>query len=86
MSQQRILTIEDMRYGIFLMCPKLNFWIHTGETDMLSVIFARAGTVEKFVVFCNKRLSSVWIFPYPVLKSIFNGLLLLLCKRRFFCI
>ena len=51
---------------------------------MLSVVFARTGGVEKLVILLNQFVPPRRVFPYPFLKSILDGLLLLLGKRGLF--
>ena len=51
---------------------------------MLSVVFARTGGVEKLVILLNQFVPPRRVFPYPFLKCVLDGLLLLLGKRGFF--
>lgn len=48
---------------------------------MLSVVLARTGGIEKLVVPLNQIVPPRRVFPYPFLKSVLDGLLLLLGKR-----
>ena len=48
---------------------------------MLSVVFTRTSGVEKLVVPLNQIVPPRRVFPYPFLKSVLDGLLLLLGKR-----
>ena len=61
---------------IFLMFPKLNFRIHTTESDMASVILTGADTVELVVIQPYQLFPSCGITPYPILKALLNKLLL----------
>ena len=63
------------------MFPKLYLRIHAGERNMLSVVLARTGGIEKLVVPLNQIVPPRRVFPYPFLKSVLDGLLLLLGKR-----
>ena len=48
---------------------------------MLSVVFTRTGGVEKLVILLNQFVPPRRVFPYPFLKCVLDGLLLLLGKR-----
>ena len=86
MGKQRIPAIKCMRNRVPLMLPERNLWIHTGEGNVLSVIFAGANTVEQLIVFLHKGFASVRILPYPVAEGVLDGLLFLLRKRCGFLI
>ena len=47
---------------------------------MGAVVLSGTGGVKKLVIPCDKLLPSVGIFPNPVLESVLDGLLLLLCQ------
>ena len=49
---------------------------------MAAVILAWTGGVEFFIVLLHQRLPPDWVLPNPVLKGVFDSLLLLLRKRR----
>ena len=51
---------------------------------MLTVILAGPGAVEQLIVFLRQLTPPVRVFPYPILKSILDGLLLLLSKGGLF--
>ena len=48
---------------------------------MLSVVFTWTGGIEKLVVLLNQIVPPRRVFPYPFLKCVLDGLLLLLGKR-----
>ena len=78
MREQGVPTVEDVRHGVELMLPQSDFWVYAGERDMLPVVFTRTSAVEYLVVLLRQIAPPVRVFPYPVLKSILDGLLLLL--------
>ena len=82
--KKRIPTIQNVSNSVQLMLTKLYLRIHTGECNMLSVVFARTGGVEKLVILLNQFVPPRRVFPYPFLKCVLDGLLLLLGKRGFF--
>ena len=82
--KERIPTIQNVSNSVQLMLTKLYLRIHTGECNMLSVVFARTGGVEKLVILLNQFVPPRRVFPYPFLKCVLDGLLLLLGKRGFF--
>jgi hypothetical protein len=51
---------------------------------MLTVILAEPGAVEQLIVFLRQLTPPVRVFPYPIMKSILDGLLLLLSKGGLF--
>ena len=53
---------------------------------MTSIIFTGADTVESVVIVTDKAVSSLWVFPYPILKRLFNHFLLCLCRCGFLMI
>ena len=86
MCKQGISAIQYMRDGIALMLTQGDFRVYAGKRDVRSVIFAWFCRIKEVIVFCHKTLTACGILPNPLLKSIFNRLLLLLSKRRFFLI
>ena len=82
--KQGVSAIKNMRDRIFLVFSERNFRIHSTESDVFAVVFARSGTVEKLIVPLDKRMTPVRSLPNPILESILYSLLFLLSKRRFF--
>ena len=81
--EKRIPTIQDVSNGVFLMFAQRDFGIHAVEVNMFTVVFARAAAVEKFIVAIHQRMTTVGVFPYPILKRILDRLLFLLCQSGF---
>ena len=86
MGQQRIPTIKNVCHRIPLMLPQGNLRVHPAEADMLPIIFSGPCAVEQFIVLCDQRFPPHWVMPNPFLKSILDGLLLLLGQRGFLLI
>ena len=84
--KQRVTAVQDAGNGIYLMFPQGNLGVHANELDVASVILTGTHGIELFVVHRSQAFSSCGGFPYPVAKSIFNELLLLLCKHGFFLV
>ena len=78
MSQQRILSIEDVGHGILLVGPQRNLRVHTGKIDMGAVILTGADVVEHLIVLFTEHLPALGVFEYPVLERLAQSLLLLL--------
>ena len=68
---------------IFLMFPKLNFGIHTTESNMASIILTGADTVKLVVIQPYQLFPSCGITPYPILKALLDQLLLRLSDSGF---
>ena len=83
-GKERVAAIQNVRNSIQLMLTELYLRIHTGECNMLAVVLTRTGGIEKLVILLNQIVPPHRVFPYPFLKSILDGLLLLLGKRGFF--
>ena len=86
MCKQRIPAVQHMRNGVTLVFPQGDFGVHAGKSDVRSVIFARFCRIKEVIVFFNQTLTACGILPNPLLKRIFNCLLLLLSKRCFFLV
>ena len=84
--KQRIPAVQHMRDGVTLVFPQGDFGVHAGKSDVRSVIFARFCRIKEIIVFFNQTLTACGILPNPLLKRIFNCLLLLLSKRCFFLV
>ena len=84
--KQRIPAVQHMGNRRSLMFPQRNFRIHPVKHDMRSVVFARPGRVEQLVIARHQLMPAGRVFPYPVVKSILDRLLLLLGNRRFLLI
>ena len=69
--------------GSQLMGLEADFRIHAHELEMASVVLPGAHGVETLVVQGNQLLTPAGIFPDPVGKGIFDGLLFLLGKCGF---
>ena len=80
MCKERIAAVEDVGNSVFLMLTELDLGVHTAEYDMGAVVLTRASGVKKLVVLCDKLLPSVGVSPNPVLESVLDCLLLLLCQ------
>ena len=83
MRQQRIAAIKNVCNRVFLVFAQRDFRAHAGKADVAAVILARADRIEAFVVLLHQRLPPIRVAPYPLLKGVLDGLLLLLRKRRF---
>ena len=68
------------------MLPQPDFGVHAGKGDMAPVILPGTGGIEQLIVACDQRVPPVRVFPYPVTESVLDGLLLLLCQRRFLAV
>jgi len=86
MCKQRIPAVQHMGNRRSLMFPQGDFGVHAGKSDVRSVIFARFCRIKEIIVFFNQTLTACGILPNPLLKRIFNCLLLLLSKRCFFLV
>ena len=82
--QQRIASVKDVCDSIQLMLPQMNLRVHTAESDMGAIVFARPVGIEQLIVPRHKLLPSVRVFPYPLGKGVLDGLLFLLGKGCFF--
>ena len=83
MRQQRIAAIKNVCNRVFLVFAQRDFRAHAGKADVAAVILARADRIEAFVVLLHQRLPPIRVAPNPFLKGVLDGLLLLLCQRRF---
>ena len=81
MCKERVAAIQNVSNSVQLVLSKLYLRIHAGERNMLSVVLARTCGIEKLVVLLNQIMPPCWVFPYPFLKCVLDGLLLLLGKR-----
>ena len=81
--KEGVAAVEDVRNRVFLVFAQRDLRVHTGKADVAAVILAWTKRIEFFVVLLHQRLPSGRVLPNPILKSILDGLLLLLCKRRF---
>ena len=57
--------------------------VHTKELDVATVKFSGAKAVEALIVELTKSLSPCRVFPYPLIKSSLDLLLLTLCDCGF---
>ena len=73
-----------MCYCVLLMCPQIDFGIHSIKSYMATVILTRTSAIEFFVINLAQFMSSVRVFPYPILKRLFNKFLLRYRNRCFF--
>ena len=81
--KQRIAAVEDVRHGVSLMLPKLDFGVHTAENDMTSVVLTGTQAVEFIVVKATESFSALRVRPNPILKALLDQLLLCLCDCCF---
>ena len=86
MSGKAVPAVQDACDHIFLMGTQFDGRIHAGKTQMASVIFPGADTVEALIIPFYQALPPLGLFEYPVLKSFFDQILLLLCQDGFFLI
>ena len=77
-GKEGVAAIKNVSNSIELMLTEPDFRVHAGEDDVLPVILAGAGGIEKVVVLSYQRLAAVRVFPHPLLKSVLDGLLFLL--------
>ena len=78
MAQQGIATVEDAGHGVFLMGAQLDLRVHAVEPDVGTIVFTGPDGIEFFIVELHEPFPALWVFPYPGLESITDGLLLLL--------
>ena len=76
--EERISTVEYAGNRVALVLTQLNLRVHAGEGKVRAVVLARAGGVEKLVVFGGQRLTAFGVLPKPVLEGVLYDLLLLL--------
>ncbi len=81
--QQRIAAVKNMRHGVQLVFSQMDFRVHAAETDVAAIVFAWTIEIEQLVIASNQRSPPIRVFPNPFGESVLDGLLLLLCKRRF---
>ena len=81
--KQCIAAVEDVRHGVSLMLPKLDFGVHAAENDMTSVVLTGTQAVEFIVVKAAEPFSALRVRPDPILKALLDQLLLCLCDCRF---
>ena len=53
---------------------------------MASVILTGTNGIKSIIVIPDKAVSPFWVFPYPILKRLFDDFLLCLCRRGFLCV
>ena len=86
MREQGVSAIENVRHCIGLMLPHSDFWIHSCECDMGTVVLPQPDRIEPLVVGLYKRMAAVSVLPDPVTERILDGLLFLLCQSGFLLI
>ena len=59
MSQQRIVTVQNVRHGIFLVRHQGNFWGHALEADMTAIVLTRTNRIENPVIGRTQILAAV---------------------------
>ena len=72
-----------MSHCVFLMRHQSNLRIHANKLNMASIIFPWTDAVKSFIINLTEIFPSVQIFKYPLLKFLFDQLLLLLCQHCF---
>ena len=65
------------------MFPEGDFRVDAAEGDVLAVVLTGPGGVIQLIVLVYQRLAASGVLPYPILKGVLDGLLLLLGQRRF---
>ena len=83
MGQKRIAAIENVGDSIELVGPQADLRVDAAENDMAPIVFPEAAGIEKLVVFLYQRPAAFRVAPYPVLKSVLDGLLFLLGQSGF---
>ncbi len=78
MGQQRVSAVQHMGDGVELMLPQGDLRVDAAEHDMPSIILAGPDGVEQLIVLLLQGLPPLGVFPYPVPKSVLDGLLFLL--------
>ena len=59
MRQQRIVAVQNVRYGIFLVRHQGDFRGHALEADMTAIIFTRTNRIENLVVSSAQILTAI---------------------------
>ena len=59
MSQQRIVTVQNVRHGIFLVRHQGNFWGHALKTNMTAIVLTRTNRIENPVIGRTQILAAV---------------------------
>ena len=83
MGQERIAAIENVGDSVELVGPQADLRVDAAENDMTPIVFPEAAGIEKLVVFLYQRPAAFRVAPYPVLKSVLDGLLCLLGQGGF---
>ena len=80
MGKQGVAAIEIVGNGVKLMFSQRDLRVHARKFQMPAVVLTGPGRVEAFVVERHQCAAALRVLPYPLLKSILDGLLLLLGK------
>ena len=83
MGKQSVAAIKDMSNGIHLMGAQLDLRVHAYKVQVTAIVLAGTNGVELLVIKLAKALSSVWVFPDPVLERLLDHFLLALCDSGF---
>ena len=83
MSQKGVISIQHMSHCVFLVRHQGDLRIHADKLNMASIIFPWTDAVKSFIINLTEIFPSVQVFKYPLLKFLFDQLLLLLCQHRF---
>ena len=59
MSQQRIVTVQNVRHGIFLVRHQGNFWGHALKPNMTAIVLAGTNRIENPVIGRTQILAAV---------------------------
>ena len=86
MGKQGVVAIKNVGNGIDLMFSELYLGVHAHKIDMAAIVLTGSYGVKTLVVELNKGLPPVGISENPILKSVLDKLLFLLCRFGFFYI
>ena len=53
---------------------------------MTSIVLTGTDRIKSVIVIPDKAVSPFWVFPYPILKRLFDCFLFCLCRRGFLCV
>ena len=83
MGKQCVAAIKDVGNGVNLMGAQLDLRVHAYKVQVTAIVLAGTNGVELLVIKLAKALSSVWVFPDPVLERLLDHFLLALCDSGF---
>ena len=83
MGKQSVAAIKDMGNGVDLMGAQLDLRVHAYKVQVTAIVLTGSDGVELLVVKLTQALSSVRVFPDPVLECLLNHFLLALCDGGF---